>query len=101
MNNFIGMDSTEKTCSLNLATYSHHRMRDQTTIIQEKIGQAIRDARLREFKSQEAFAREIGLHRTYLGSVERGERNISVLNLTKITNSLGMRLSELFRMASL
>jgi transcriptional regulator with XRE-family HTH domain len=46
--------------------------------------------------SQEAFADKIGLHRTYVGSVERGERNVSLNNLERIAAGLAVPLSELF-----
>lgn len=46
--------------------------------------------------SQEDFALEIGLDRTYMGGVERGERNVAVLNLRKIAAGLGVAVGELF-----
>lgn len=46
--------------------------------------------------SQEDFALEIGLDRTYMGGVERGERNVAVLNLRKIAAGLGVSVGELF-----
>jgi transcriptional regulator with XRE-family HTH domain len=46
--------------------------------------------------SQEALAALVGLHRTYIGSVERGERNVSLDNLERIANALNMSLAELF-----
>jgi transcriptional regulator with XRE-family HTH domain len=46
--------------------------------------------------SQEALADLVGLHRTYIGSVERGERNVSLDNLERIANALNMSLAELF-----
>lgn len=46
--------------------------------------------------SQEAFADLVGLHRTYLGGVERGERNVGVRNLARIAYALDLRVSELF-----
>ena len=45
--------------------------------------------------SQEDFALEVGLDRTYMGGVERGERNLALLNLRKIARGLKMSVSEL------
>jgi len=46
--------------------------------------------------SQEKLAEESGLHRTYVGGIERGERNVSLVNIKKISTSLGVSLSKLF-----
>jgi transcriptional regulator with XRE-family HTH domain len=45
--------------------------------------------------SQEELADIAGLHRTYVGSVERGERNISVDNMEALANAMGLDISEL------
>lgn len=46
--------------------------------------------------SQEDFAYEVGLDRTYMGSVERGERNIAAINLIRIAKTLKVEIGELF-----
>ena len=61
----------------------------------EKLGSRIRDLPARSGLSQEKLAFACELDRTYIGSVERGERNISVINLNKIANSLDVSLSDL------
>ena len=49
--------------------------------------------------SQESLADAAGLHRTYLGGVERGERNISLVNIWRVANALSVSPSELFEPA--
>ena len=66
-------------------------------MIQEKVGNRIRELRQQTGLSQEKFALKIGMDRTYFASVENGKRNISVVNLEKIANGFGISLSELFR----
>ena len=51
--------------------------------------------RLEQDISQEKLAELSGLHRTYIGSVERGERNIAIDNMEKIANALSVPLTEL------
>lgn len=63
--------------------------------IAKGIGRAIKVYRARHDISQEEFALRAGLHRTYVGDLERGERNISLRNLVLIAGALRMRLSEL------
>ena len=45
--------------------------------------------------SQESLAEKAGLHRTYVGAIERGERNITILSLEKIAKALGVQVGEL------
>lgn len=60
-----------------------------------KLGAYIRKLREKKGFSQESFADHVELHRTYMGGVERGERNISFLNLIKIARKLDMDLNSL------
>ncbi|TKC99853.1 helix-turn-helix domain-containing protein [Polyangium fumosum] len=69
------------------------------TLLQRKLGHIIRDRRLALGLSQEELADRCALHRTYVGSVERGERNISIQNIVRIANALDTRLWELIRAA--
>ncbi len=58
-------------------------------------GLAIRQLRRAGGISQEAFAASCGLHRTYIGGIERGERNVSFANLLRIADALRVRPAEL------
>ncbi len=53
--------------------------------------------RLEKGLSQEALADLAGLHRTYIGSVERGERNISIDNIERLAKALGCQIIEMLR----
>ncbi|MBO4971375.1 MAG: helix-turn-helix transcriptional regulator [Clostridia bacterium] len=66
-------------------------------MITQKIGARIRELRTQLGISQEKFAMKIGMDRTYFASVELGKRNISIINIEKIANGLGVSLSELFQ----
>jgi transcriptional regulator with XRE-family HTH domain len=59
------------------------------------VGQRIREGRLKTGQSQETFAGTCNLDRTYISDVERGERNISLLNLKKLADALEVPLSSL------
>lgn len=61
-----------------------------------KLGKKIRELRKEKGFSQEGFAYEVGLDRTYMGSVERGERNIAALNLIRIAKTLKIEVGLLF-----
>jgi transcriptional regulator with XRE-family HTH domain len=61
------------------------------------IGHRIRILRQNGKLSQEALAAACGLHRTYIGAVERGERNISLLNIVAISRALGVKASSLLK----
>ena len=61
------------------------------------LGKALRKRRMGLGVSQEEFADLCGLDRTYVGGIERGERNVSLVNLEKLAKALKIPLSELFR----
>jgi transcriptional regulator with XRE-family HTH domain len=64
--------------------------------LRDKLGRAIRRLRTEAGFSQEGFADECGVHRTYIGTVERGETNISLDNIDRIARALGLPVSRLF-----
>ena len=70
---------------------------EQEKAILTQLGNNIRKCRSAKGWSQEELAFQSELDRTYIGSVERGERNVSVLNLVKIAEALGVRVGELTR----
>jgi transcriptional regulator with XRE-family HTH domain len=63
----------------------------------KKVGSNIRQARNEKGLSQEALALAADLDRSYIGGVERGERNISILNLKKIAGALNISVSQLLK----
>ena len=65
-------------------------------MITKALGERIKALRNRTGLSQEKFALSIGMDRTYFASVEAGRRNISICNIKKIADGLGVSLSELF-----
>lgn len=66
-------------------------------LIQELLGERIQELRRQKGLSQEKFALYINMDRTYFASVEAGKRNISIQNIQKIAEGLGVSLSELFQ----
>jgi transcriptional regulator with XRE-family HTH domain len=61
-----------------------------------RLGQHVRKLRLEQSISQEALAEKAGVHRTYVGMIERGEKNITVLSILKISAALGKNISDFF-----
>lgn len=58
--------------------------------LQRRVGRNLRAYRDARGLSQEAFADELGVHRTYMGAVERGERNLTLRSLERIADCLGL-----------
>jgi transcriptional regulator with XRE-family HTH domain len=65
--------------------------------IRVRFGKALRQRRSKLGVSQEAFADMCDLDRTYIGGIERGERNVALVNIEKIAKTLRISISELFR----
>jgi transcriptional regulator with XRE-family HTH domain len=65
--------------------------------IQRELGERIRKLRARKGWSQEEFAAISGLHRTYIGAVERGEKNLTLSTMLTLAKTLERTISELFR----
>jgi len=61
------------------------------------LGKNIRHERVRQGFSQDDLAEKAGLHRTYIGMVERGERNITLLNYAKIVDALNLAMHDLMK----
>ena len=69
-------------------------MKDTTCLA---FGKKIRTMRKMHGWSQEVLAEKAGLHPTYIGGIERGERNPSLINLVRLANALRVSLSELMQ----
>lgn len=62
-----------------------------------KFGKKIREERNKLGISQEEFASRAGVHRTYIGMIERAEKNITLENIEKISKALNVNLKEIFK----
>ncbi len=65
--------------------------------IQRQLGERIRKLRAQKGWSQEEFADIAGLHRTYIGAVERGEKNLTISTLLTLAKTLNTTVTQLFR----
>jgi transcriptional regulator with XRE-family HTH domain len=68
-----------------------------TNSILRKFGDKVKSLRLEKGWSQEDLGNRAGLHRTYIGSIERYERNVSLLNVERIAKALGVHIKDLLR----
>lgn len=71
-------------------------MKRKKILIQERFGSRVRELRVARGWSQERLADECKLHWTYIGGIERGERNVSLKNINAIAKAFDMPLKELF-----
>lgn len=70
-------------------------MEDEVLIL---FGKKVRELRINQKLSQVALAEKSGLHANYIGMVERGERNPSLINIDKLAKALNVSLSELLKL---
>jgi transcriptional regulator with XRE-family HTH domain len=61
-----------------------------------KFGLNVREIRAEKGLSQEELAYKADMHRTYIGMIERAEKNITLLNIQKIANALELKIQDLF-----
>jgi transcriptional regulator with XRE-family HTH domain len=66
-------------------------------VVQQALGRRIRQLREKKGWSQEDFAARSGLHRTFVGNIERGLKNTTILTLMMISKALGISVAELLR----
>jgi transcriptional regulator with XRE-family HTH domain len=71
------------------------RPKDRKTALQVALGGIVRELRLKRGLSQEQLADRSNLHFTYVSSVERGERNISIENIARLAKALDCQLKDL------
>ena len=64
-------------------------------LISIKFGEKVREIRISKNLSQEQLADLATVHRTYIGMVERAEKNITLVNIEKIANALNVNITEL------
>ena len=64
--------------------------------MKQKFGQREKELRLKKELSQEAFAFKADIDRTYISSIEKGERNVSLTIIEKIAKALEIKITELF-----
>jgi transcriptional regulator with XRE-family HTH domain len=62
-----------------------------------KFGEKVREERLKQNLSQEELASRAGVHRTYIGMIERAEKNITLENIKKISKALNLQIEYMFK----
>jgi transcriptional regulator with XRE-family HTH domain len=64
--------------------------------LRARFGRRVRELRVASGLSQEELAERAGLHYTYIGGIERGERNLGIINVGRVATGLGISLADLF-----
>lgn len=67
----------------------------------KRLGEAVRAARKAQGMSQESLADAAGIDRSHMGKIERGERNVTLLNVCRIAKAIGFKTSDLLASAGL
>jgi len=65
--------------------------------VRKRFGKRVREIRLKVELSQEELGFKANVHRTYIGSIERGEQNVSLDNIQRLAKTLKISLSDLFK----
>lgn len=76
-------------------SFGTYSMQDKKLL--KKFGDRVRELRQKQDLSQEELAFKADLHRTYIGMIERGERNITLLNIHKISFALNVSIKEMMK----
>ncbi len=76
-------------------------MRDEPANIRQALGRAVKDLRDQHRLTQEELADRAGVHAHYISDIERGKRNVAVVNLTYIADAFGLTASDLLSVAKL
>lgn len=61
-----------------------------------KFGKRVKELRIKQNISQEKLAEKANVHRTYIGMIERAEKNITLINIEKIAKALDVNINDLF-----
>ena len=77
--------------------YSHHTMHKKKSKILVKFGQRVRLERTKRRLSQEQLAELAGVHRTYIGMIERAEKNITLENISRLAIAMDLKIQSLFK----
>lgn len=78
-----------------------HSIKIDTSGRPQKLGAAIRAARLARAVSQETLADAAGIDRSHMGKIERGERNVTLLNIGRVADALEMSITALMEAAKI
>jgi ribosome-binding protein aMBF1 (putative translation factor) len=84
------------TYSLQIATIAAMAKKRAAPDIRERFGTAVKFRREEMGLTQEDLAEKARIHRTYLSDVERGTRNLSLVNIERLAGALGLKMSEMF-----
>lgn len=68
---------------------------DKKIELLEKFGEKVREERLKRGLSQDELAAKAGVHRTYIGMIERGEKNITLINIKKVAKAFDLAIDKL------